>query len=40
MEDNQDIFIKIIDDPEFGDAVKEWMLRRVYSRLTEELQAS
>lgn len=33
MEDNQDIFTKIIDDPEFGDAVKAWMLKKVYDRL-------
>ncbi|HBB35657.1 MAG TPA: restriction endonuclease subunit R [Cyanobacteria bacterium UBA8803] len=33
MEDNQDIFTKIIDDQEFGKAVKEWMLRKVYDRL-------
>lgn len=39
MEDNQDIFTKIIDDPEFGDAVKAWMLKKVYDRLTEESQA-
>jgi type I restriction enzyme R subunit len=40
MEDNQDIFTKIIDDPEFGDAVKDWMLKKVYDRLTETPQAS
>ena len=40
MEDNQDIFTKIIDNPEFGDAVKDWMLKRVYNRLTEKTQAS
>jgi type I restriction enzyme R subunit len=33
MEDNQDIFTKIIDDQDFGEAVKEWMLRKVYDRL-------
>jgi type I restriction enzyme R subunit len=36
MEDNQDIFTKIIDNQEFGDAVRAWMLRKVYTRLTEE----
>lgn len=40
MEDNQDIFTKIIDDLEFGDAVRDWMLKRVYNRLTYETQAS
>ncbi len=40
MEDNQDIFTKIIDDPEFGDAVKAWMLKKVYDRLKEKPQAS
>jgi type I restriction enzyme R subunit len=40
MEDNQDIFTKIIDDPEFGDAVKAWMLKKVYDRLTGEPPAS
>ncbi len=40
MEDNQDIFTKIINNPEFGDAVKDWMLNKVYDRLTEEAQVS
>ncbi|MDJ0736190.1 MAG: type I restriction endonuclease [Nostocaceae cyanobacterium] len=35
MELNQDIFTKIIDDREFGDAVKDWVLRKVYNRLTQ-----
>ncbi|PZO22080.1 MAG: restriction endonuclease subunit R [Leptolyngbya foveolarum] len=35
MEDNQDIFTKIIDNSEFGDAVKAWMLQKVYDRLNE-----
>nr|AFM92598.1 type III restriction protein res subunit [Acaryochloris sp. HICR111A] len=39
MEDNQDIFTKIIDDSEFGDAVKNWMLEKVYDRLTQETPA-
>lgn len=34
MDNNQDIFTKIIDNPEFGDAVKAWMLQKVYDRLT------
>jgi type I restriction enzyme R subunit len=33
MDLNQDIFTKIIDDKEFGGAVKEWVLRKVYNRL-------
>ncbi|MDJ0772242.1 MAG: type I restriction endonuclease [Mastigocoleus sp. MO_167.B18] len=32
MDLNQDIFTKIIDDKEFGDAVREWVLTRVYNR--------
>ena len=39
MEDNQDIFTKILDDPDFGNAVRDWMLKRVYNRLTEEISA-
>jgi type I restriction enzyme, R subunit len=35
MDENQDIFAKILDDPDFGAVVREWMLRRVYGRLTE-----
>lgn len=40
MEDNQDIFTKIIDDSEFGETVKSWMLKKVYDRLTQETSAS
>jgi type I restriction enzyme, R subunit len=36
MEDNQDISIKIFDDREFGDAIRDWMLKKVYDRLTAE----
>jgi type I restriction enzyme, R subunit len=36
MEDNQDIFTKVIDDPAFGDAVRDWMLKKVYNRLAEK----
>lgn len=32
MDSNQEIFTKIIDDKEFGDAVKEWILTRVYNK--------
>jgi len=37
MDLNQDIFAKIIDDKEFGEAVRNWMLRKVYNRLTQEV---
>jgi type I restriction enzyme R subunit len=36
MDFNQDIFTKIIDDKEFSEAVRNWMLRKVYNRLTQE----
>lgn len=36
MEDNQDIFTKIIDDPDFGQVVRDWMLKKVYNRLTQD----
>lgn len=32
-EQNQDIFTKIMDDREFGDIVKGYMLKKVYERL-------
>jgi len=35
MDLNQDIFTKIIDDKEFGEVVRDWMLRKVYNRLTQ-----
>ncbi|MBE2200020.1 MAG: type I restriction endonuclease subunit R [Anaerolinea sp.] len=38
MDENQDIFAKILDDAEFGAVVREWMLRKVYARLTEPPQ--
>lgn len=34
MEQNQDIFTKMMDDEEFGKVVKGYMLKKVYSRLT------
>jgi type I restriction enzyme R subunit len=34
MEQNQDIFTKMMDDKEFGAVVKGYMLKKVYSRLT------
>jgi type I restriction enzyme R subunit len=33
MEDNQGIFEKILDNKEFGDVVRKWMLNKVYERL-------
>lgn len=36
MEDNQEIFEKILDDKTFGDVVKKYMLEKVYHRLTQE----
>ena len=33
MEDNQGIFEKILDDKEFGEVVRKWMLQKVYERL-------
>ncbi len=33
MDQNQDIFARILDDAEFGDLVKAWMLDKVYRRL-------
>lgn len=35
MDNNQDIFTKIMDDKPFGDVVKQWMLLKVYNRLNE-----
>jgi type I restriction enzyme R subunit len=37
MDLNQDIFAKIIDDKEFGGAVKDWILEKVYHRLTQDV---
>jgi type I restriction enzyme R subunit len=34
MEQNQDIFTKMMDDKEFGNIVRNYMLKKVYSRLT------
>jgi type I restriction enzyme, R subunit len=33
MEDNHGIFEKILDDKEFGEVVRKWMLHKVYDRL-------
>ncbi|MCP4357478.1 MAG: hypothetical protein GY796_05600, partial [Chloroflexi bacterium] len=37
MDQNQEIFAKILDDAEFGDTVREWMLKKVYQRLNEDV---
>lgn len=37
MDANQDIFARIMDDEEFGSLVRDWMLRKVYQRITKEL---
>lgn len=34
MEQNQDLFTKMMDDREFGDVVKGYMLKKVYDRLS------
>lgn len=33
IEENQNIFTKMMDDKESGNIVKEYMLKKVYSRL-------
>jgi type I restriction enzyme R subunit len=33
MDQNQDIFSKIMDDNDFAEVVKDWMLKKVYDRL-------
>ncbi len=38
MEQNQDIFGKMMDDKEFGDLVKSYMLKKVYGRLSKLVQ--
>jgi type I restriction enzyme R subunit len=35
MDQNQEIFEKIVEDKAFGGLVREWMLKKVYSRLQE-----
>ena len=36
MDQNQDIFEKILEDKAFGTMVREWMMKKVYGRLNEE----
>jgi type I restriction enzyme R subunit len=33
MEQNQDIFTKLMDDKEFGGLVRDYMLKKVYNKL-------
>lgn len=40
MEDNQGIFEKILDDKEFGEVVRKWMLNKVYGRLTSQAETN
>jgi type I restriction enzyme R subunit len=37
MEQNQDLFAKMMDDKQFGDVVKGYMLKKVYNRLSQSL---
>ncbi len=36
MDQNQDIFEKILEDKAFGSLVREWMMKKVYGQLNEE----
>jgi len=38
MDANHEIFGRIMDDEEFGTLVRDWMLKKVYSRLTKNPQ--
>ncbi|MCP4403441.1 MAG: hypothetical protein GY801_39805 [bacterium] len=40
MDQNQDIFEKILEDKAFGGLVKDWMLKKVYTRLQDEPPAT
>ena len=33
MDQNQEIFEKILEDKKFGDTVKEWMMRKIYQKM-------
>lgn len=37
MNQNQDIFEKILEDKAFGSLVREWMMKKVYARLNEHV---
>jgi type I restriction enzyme R subunit len=36
MDQNQEIFEKIVEDKAFGGLVREWMMKKVYARLQED----
>jgi len=36
MDQNQEIFEKILEDKKFGDTVKEWMMRKIYRKMNDE----
>jgi type I restriction enzyme R subunit len=38
MDQNQDIFAKIMDDNDFAEVVKSWMLKKVYNRLNRNVR--
>ena len=40
MEQNQELFARIMDDKSFADVVKQWMLQKVYKRLNEDKEGS
>jgi len=40
MEQNQDIFEKILDDKVFGDVVREIMMKSIYRKLNVKLDAT
>jgi type I restriction enzyme R subunit len=37
MEQNQELFTKVMDDKEFGDVVKSYMLKKVFERLSQRI---
>ncbi|MGB3061053.1 MAG: type I restriction endonuclease [Anaerolineae bacterium] len=37
MDANQEIFGRIMDDEEFGTVVRDWMLKKIYSRITQDV---
>ena len=36
MDQNEDIFKKIMDDDKFAKVVKAWMLKKVYNRINKK----
>jgi type I restriction enzyme, R subunit len=35
MDQNKEIFVKIMDDEQFAETVKTWMMKQVYGKLNE-----